>query len=440
MKIKNGEKYGNVWYAALTVPSEVRTVIGHGRYYQSTKTGNDAEASVRIPALVAVWRAEIAKARGTIPETRDTFWHDIRKEYADAEQSDQEHDGDDGGMLAIQVRDAIHAAAMRLSDPEERSFMFKTATGQLPALPPLPEPAKVTPLASLVTDWKDSLRLKAKTSDQMHRDVVKMANQFVNLEALQPQDIKTWMDKLMKEEKATASTVDRYGKSYRSFWKYLRQAGPVTMLTADPFEGPMQLALSMAPRTHTGRSGNSYTPKQLSELYAAALAKGDDDLADVIALGAYTGARIEEVCQLTKETAKDGVFHWGTKTKASKRETPIHPSLTPLVARLVEASKDGYLVPSTAENKYGVRSDPISKRFGHLKKDLGYGPSHVFHTTRGTLITLMQRAGVVEGIAADVVGYEKKTITYGLYASGSEQQQKLEAISTVTYPAPLDAP
>ena len=41
-------------------------------------------------------------------------------------------------------------------------------------------------------------------------------------------------------------------------------------------------------------------------------------------------------------------------------------------------------------------------------------------------------------IAADVGGHEKTTITYGLYASGSEQ--KLDAISKVGYPAPLNTP
>ena len=436
-----GEKRRKVWYAVLDVPAEVRHIIGKKRLVKSTKTQEEGEARIRIAVIVAGWRKEITKARGLALDTRDTFWHDIRKEYAAAEKSDEVLDGDGhGGILALELRDIIAAASMKIEDREERAFMFKTATLQLPALPPLPDLPTVTPLASLVTDWKASLRLKQKTIDQMHRDVLKMATKFVNLEALQPQAIKAWMDSLLKDEKMTAATALRYGGSYRSFWQYLKKGGTVPMITPDPFEGPMALVMSMAPRTKTERGGKSYTPEQLSKLYSAALAKGDTDLADVIALGAYTGARIEEVCQLTKKTAKDGVFHWGTKTKASKRETPIHPALTALVARLIEASKDGYLVPSSAENKYGVRSDPLSKRFGHLKTSLGYGASHVFHTTRGTLITLMERAGVVEGIAADVVGHDKKTITFGLYSSGSEQRQKLEAISTVAYPAPLDKP
>ena len=438
--MEHGEKRHRVWYAVLDVPAEVRHVFGKKRLVKSTKTRDDYEAQPRIVLIVAGWRKEIAKARGTAVDTRDTFWHDIRKEYANAEESDQERDSNGGGMLASDIRDAIYAAALKIDDPEQRSFMFKTATGQLPALPPLPDLPKVTPLASLVTDWKGSMRMKQKTIDQKHRDVLKMADHFKSVEALQPQAIKTWTDKLLKDEKATASTITRLGKAYRGFWRYLKLSSAVPMITPDPFEGPMELAMSMAPRTNTGRSGTSYTPDELSKLYLAAQKKGDAVLADAIALGAYTGARIEEVFQLTKETAKDGVFRWGTKTKASKRETPIHPAIVALVDRLMKASKDGYLMPSTADNQYGNRSGPVSQRFGHLKTAMSYGDSHVFHTTRGTLITMMQRAGVVEGIAADVVGHDKKTITYGLYASGSEQRQKLEAISKVAYPAPLNAP
>lgn len=52
----------------------------------------------------------------------------------------------------------------------------------------------------------------------------------------------------------------------------------------------------------------------------------------------------------------------------------------------------------------------------------------------------MHRAGVDEGFSADIVGHAKKTMTYGLYSSGSSMAQKLEAISRVSYPGVLDAP
>jgi hypothetical protein len=47
---------------------------------------------------------------------------------------------------------------------------------------------------------------------------------------------------------------------------------------------------------------------------------------------------------------------------------------------------------------------------------------------------------VPEGIAADILGHEKKghekkTLSYGLYSSGSSMQRKIEAIEKLTYPA-----
>ena len=69
-----------------------------------------------------------------------------------------------------------------------------------------------------------------------------------------------------------------------------------------------------------------------------------------------------------------------------------------------------------------------------------FGPDHVFHSIRKTMATQLEQAAVAEGIAADILGHEKKTLSYGLYSSGSSTKQKLEAISKVAYPVPLNAP
>jgi len=434
--MKNAEKRHNVWYASLTVPEEVRHVINKTRFFQSTKTGSNTEAAPRVVLLVAQWRAEIAKARGAVAAPQDTFWQDIRREYAAAVKADRAEEGDNGGSLSAEVQDVIRSAASRIEDAEHSSFMYRTAIGLLPALPP---PQPLTPLAGLVTAWKGSLRTAQKSIDQQHRDMVKMAEHFKHLEELTPQKIKAWTDKLMGEG-VTASSFERIGNGCRSFWAYLQQSGTKAMIDPDPFVGPFRLAQRMAVNNKTGRSGSSYTPEQLAKLYAGAIANGDRPLADLIALGAYTGGRIEELCKLTEATARGGVFTMGTKTEASLRDCPIHPAIAPLVARMLAASTDGFLVPSTADNQYGNRSGPLSQRFGHLKTAQGFGTAHVFHSTRNTLATMMERAGVPEAVASDIVGHKKKTLTYGLYSSGSAEEQKLEAISRVTFPAPLDTP
>ena len=428
----NIEKRQNTWYAVLTIPPDVRPVLGKLRFCKSTKTSDKVKAQVRAILMVAHWKAEITKIRGTLPNADESFWENMRREYVNAQQRDADSDTDmqsaDWGHHSEVVREAIEAEAFKLKDPAEVARVYQVAVGLM------------TPLGPLVTAWKGSLRTAQKTIDQQHRDMVKMADHFITLEALTPPKIKAWTDQMMKEG-VTASSLTRIGNGCRSVWLYLQQSGKRSMVDPDPFVGPFKLAQRTAVRNITGRSGTSYTPEQLVELYMGAIAREDAPLVDLIALGAYTGARIEELCMLTADTVKDGVFHiTKSKTKAGIREVPIHPALAPLVGRMLAASKDGYLVPSTSKNQYTKRSHALGMRFGRLKKSLGFGPEHVFHGTRNTLITLMQRAGVEEVIATDVVGHDKKTLTYGLYSSGSSMAQKLEAISKVSYPAPLDAP
>lgn len=82
---------------------------------------------------------------------------------------------------------------------------------------------------------------------------------------------------------------------------------------------------------------------------------------------------------------------------------------------------------------------PITKSIRSPEDRPGVSAAHVFHSTRNTLAILMERAGVARGIAADIVGHDKKTMT-GLYISGSAKEHKLAAISTVVYSAPLSTP
>ena len=59
----------------------------------------------------------------------------------------------------------------------------------------------------------------------------------------------------------------------------------------------------------------------------------------------------------------------------------------------------------------------------------------MFHSLRRTVATLLEDAGVPEGVAADILVHEKKTLSYGLYRSGSSMQRKIEAIVKVAYPS-----
>ena len=138
-------------------------------------------------------------------------------------------------------------------------------------------------------------------------------------------------------------------------------------------------------------------------LWKAAHAAEDAQLADLIAVGSYSGARIEELCSLKLSAINSNTFKiTDAKTSAGIREVPIHSHLKATIARLKKDSEDGYLFSGLTENKYGDRSNAIGKRFGRLKASAGFGEQHVFHSIRKTFVTLLENAGVSENLAADI--------------------------------------
>jgi integrase len=106
------------------------------------------------------------------------------------------------------------------------------------------------------------------------------------------------------------------------------------------------------------------------------------------------------------------------KTEAGWRTVPIHPHITQTVTRLVDMSEDGYLLSGLSFNKYGNRSNAIGKRFGRLKKRLGYGTDYVFHSLRKGFATQLENANVPVTVVARLMGHEVEGQTFGNYSDG----------------------
>nr|WP_281984240.1 tyrosine-type recombinase/integrase [Thalassorhabdomicrobium marinisediminis] len=171
----------------------------------------------------------------------------------------------------------------------------------------------------------------------------------------------------------------------------------------------------------------------MATLDQAISGRSDETLSAIFKLAIYTGCRIEELAQLEAvNVSVDLIEIVRAKTRAGNRVIPVHDKLRPIVADLLTRS-DKHLLPDLTVNSLGVRSAQVSKRFGSLKTKLGFDSRYVFHSIRKTVSTQFEQAGVPEGIAADILGHEKKTMTYGLYAGGSSLDQKREAISQLNY-------
>ncbi len=58
---------------------------------------------------------------------------------------------------------------------------------------------------------------------------------------------------------------------------------------------------------------------------------------------------------------------------------------------------------------------------------------HTFHSWRGTVITMLERAGVPEGTVQDIVGHERSTLTGSTYSGKSTLDMKREALAKLRY-------
>jgi integrase len=302
------------------------------------------------------------------------------------------------------------------------------------------DPTVYKPKSPITTARLEAFRAYRKARDISAKNIDAQESKLEKLSAFlattgKPLDfdcVSAWLDSI----KAASKTKTQYLNAGNTFWKWAMQndarwkedfKGAFT-----PFERHDLPQLKGKAKKDIQRV--AYELSEIPKLYAAAQKRETSALADLILLGAYTGARIEELCQLRTENVIDveGVQSFDivdSKTVAGIRVVPVHPALTALVKRLMEDTNDGYLIPSTADNKYDRRSEPLGKAFGKMKESLGFDRFHVFHSIRMTAITQLVRASVAGPIIAELVGHETGTVTYDVYSQGHSAVQKLEAIS-----------
>lgn len=269
---------------------------------------------------------------------------------------------------------------------------------------------------------------------------LKLMNAWLEAEQrdLNHESIVSYLDTL----NLSIKTKKQYLFAGSSFWKWaIKHDENFKKLYRDqqsPFE-KHDFPVNRNKRNNGSMERKAFTPEDVAKLHEAAkVTKNRETLTDLILLGAYTGARIEELCQLQTQdiVIEEGIecfYFYDGKTAASERHTPIHPAIKKTVEKLVSNSNDGFLIKSPAGNKYGNRSDALSKQFGRLKTGLEYNSQFVFHSFRKTVITQLQRADVPGILIASIVGHETGTITFDVYSAGPSPKQKYTAISTISY-------
>lgn len=462
----NLELQGGTWHVRLAIPADVQKAFGGRKVLsKSLETGHRSEAMNRRLPYLAQWKAEIAAFRAQAKAPKED-WRPKLAAFSERHLAD----------FNARVLNAVSPAGtkklpipgladnplksllgdlsddvptlMRISDQTRRlttsliTYGHDLTTAEREEANAIAlDPTRYKPKSPITKARLAAFRtvreksVAAKNVDQQESKLQKLSTFLAETgKPLDFDSVAAWLDSMGVASKTKAQYINAGATFWKWAMKYDVKWREDFKGAASPFENH-DLPQARG-REKADAQRQHFSLSELAKLHNAAQAKGLDTLADLILLATYTGARIEELCQLSTENVVivEQVPSFDivdSKTVAGIREVPIHPALTELVQRLINDSQDGFLVPSASRNKYGNRSDLHSKAFGRLKVSLGFGERHVFHSIRKTAITQMVRADVPGPLIAELVGHETGTVTYDIYSQGASAAQKLAAISKI---------
>lgn len=403
------EKRRQLYYAVLTVPKSLQSKLGL-RFVKSTGEGDRRRAATIASQLVAGWKLLIEQAKGN-----DTGFLAEAIQFRDDIEKSQ--DAEYKEVLEDSLIDHVYDIEQAKGFTKAKQF-YDVAMGLQ------------TPHSLYYDSWKGQLTVSLRTVEQYSKDVKLFIEQFPVIENVNRKDVSLWLDSLTAKG-MTKSIQKRIIKGVRNYWHYLTRYN-IKGMVEDPFH---RIILADKGKKKTPRE--AFEPNEIVELWNMAKDKQDYVLADLIALGAYTGARIEELCSLMVKDVSDDAFNIiDSKTAAGVRSVPIHSHIKAIVKRLKDNTTDGYLFPNLPFDKFGKRSNTLSTSFSKLKIKAGHGRLKVFHSLRHTMVTALVNAGVLEFHIADIVGHEKKGVTGNVYAKTISIDVKRMAIEKVRYPFP----
>ena len=421
---QNLELRYKTYFAVLTVPKDVQYILGKKRFFKTTGTGDIKVAQAKSELFVIKWKSEIANARLKVddPDIKSAL---ELNQMLKASNKDSFH--------RSQILDVIEKETDRLKD-ETHELMSETFN-QISL-------GKSKMLKAYVLEWEKNQRenkLQEKSIAQMKSDLNHLFETLPSTNLITNEYCDLWIKNHAQTESLSASSVTRIIAACRNFYKFLQEVGVFQEHSVNPFKVPTAFKKSKRPNAKLKNRIDSwiaFSKNELESIYEASLENDDDELSKLIKICSYTGARIEEICSLKVDhidLSISTITIADAKSKAGNRVVPIHPKIKSLITKMTMESSNKFLFNSLTENKYKDRSNAIGKRFGRLKKKLGYGKQHVFHSIRKTFTTELERNDVPESITADIVGHEKQTMTYGLYSAGSSLEQKRKAIIKVRF-------
>lgn len=259
------------------------------------------------------------------------------------------------------------------------------------------------------------------------------------------------LEKIIETATSTISlaTFNNYVKNLTTFFSYAIREG---YCERNPFDG-----LRVRQRGKVSEERSVFTEEDLrrlfsKEVYASASTKKPNQYWLPL-LGLYTGARLNELCQLYLDdvvtiNGVDCLYiralrpDQRLKTASSERLVPIHSKLKELgfiefVHKQRAAGHQRLFPELTCHKKHGYAAAP-SKWFTRVRERLGFKDGEGqkdFHSFRHTIADHLKQKGVVESLVGGILGHQSGGITFSRYGKDFRPEVLAPVVEAVDFDA-----
>ncbi|MDP4532513.1 tyrosine-type recombinase/integrase [Marinobacter salarius] len=412
----------SVWYFRIAVPQSIRTLVGCREIRRSLGTRSKRHALIQSRELLRQVQSLFTEAfQGTRPDTSA-----IGFEQESSKEASGRLYGEPTGALSERVRGEPEApkgyVGPTITQVMDEYGQYQRMEGV--SLKTVADKASVVALLVRIVGDVPVSHLNRKDAQSFRETALKLPPRAT-------QQSEKSLAKLAEQADKTISvtTFNHYVKHLKTLFVYAIQEG---YCDKNPFEG-----LKIRQRTKTNSLRSRFDSDDLRRLFSPATYERKDSPKAyrywLPFLGLYTGARLNELCQLYVDdvVSIDGIdcLHIqatkpGQKLKnaASERLIPIHPKLKELgFLAYVDGLKDRgcqRVFPELSLHKrHGFAANP-SRWFANYRAKVGFRDGEErkdFHSFRHTVADELKQAGISESLIAALLGHTSGGITYNRY-------------------------
>ena len=421
---------GAVYYFKRRIPAAIAHAFPEYRdqVWRSLDTTLLETAKVRLAVEVAEFELRAAAARRELASQTTDDWPGRRKPGPVSQAQEQAAGAPSDAVHASPAPKAVVPPAAR-PDTRRRddSQAVAAAAKSTPAQPSRRQLAQRPTMLHLFEDWKRG-QTRARSVAAVHTTVMEFRTQHgpIAVEELTKAHARAFRDQLIERGLSKSTILNKLG--FLSTLVRHGQRELVEHLVLNPFERiPVMTTLSK----NKPKERRAYTVPELNQLYASKLYNSEGyrpegqarDAAYWLPLmGPFTGARIEELCQLRLEDVQlvNGVWciricdlgdDQEVKTLSSFRRVPLHEDLIRCgllvyAAQMAKAGHDRLFPTLSNHNSSGIYSNSVGKWYGRYLETIGLKDHRLdYHSFRYLIRQQFSLCGVEEEVRDAATGH-----------------------------------